>query len=79
MDGQVGGGAKGGGEKGSGGGGGGATGVVGGGGAAKGGGGSRETMVAPGRGGSVHIPRESFERDPQGYFAGLREISKEKN
>ncbi|KAL3751279.1 hypothetical protein ACJRO7_012147 [Eucalyptus globulus] len=53
-------------------------GAKGGGGAAKGGGGVGETMVAPGSGGSVHIQSESFERDPQGYFAGRRESSKEK-
>ncbi|OMO70879.1 hypothetical protein CCACVL1_18602 [Corchorus capsularis] len=28
-------------------------------------------MVAPGTGGAAYISRDSFESNPQGYFAGL--------
>nr|POF12015.1 hypothetical protein CFP56_47272 [Quercus suber] len=71
-------GGNGGGKGGGSGGGGGGKGCCGtGGGAAKSGGGgsmgsgSGGKMVAPGSGGGSHISRDSFQSNPQIYFAGL--------
>ena len=33
-------------------------------------------MVAPGSGGGSHISRDTFERNPQGYFSSLHSSEK---